>query len=55
MALNDDEIWNLLDDGYNSDINISVEDDYIDDELQLLLEHFENDDQLAYVEILRKK
>lgn len=52
MALNKNQILDLLNDGYNSDIDILEENDDRDDELEILLQNFENDDLLGYLEAL---
>ncbi|XP_008189593.1 piggyBac transposable element-derived protein 3-like [Acyrthosiphon pisum] len=55
MALNEEQILDLLNDGYNSDIDILEENDDCDDELEILLQNFENDDLLGYLEALREE
>jgi len=55
MALNENQILDLLNDGYNSDIDILDENDDRDDELEILLDNFENDDFLGYLEALREE
>ncbi|XP_022179999.1 uncharacterized protein LOC111040395 [Myzus persicae] len=55
MALNENQILDLLNDGYNSDIDILDENDDRDDELEILLDNFENDDFLGYLEALHEE
>lgn len=55
MALNEDQILDLLNDEYNSDIDILEENDDRDDELEILLQNFEYDDLLGYLEALREE
>lgn len=55
MALNENQILDLLNDGYDSDIDILEENDDQEDELEILLQNFENDDLLGYLEVLREE
>lgn len=49
MSLNDNQILNLLNDGYASDLDIPS-DDEPEDELEICLRNFENDDFVGYME-----
>ncbi|KAL4120626.1 hypothetical protein QTP88_013284 [Uroleucon formosanum] len=55
MALNEKQILDLLNDGYNSDVDVLDENDDCDDELEILLRNFENDDLIGYLEALREE
>ncbi|KAL4112116.1 hypothetical protein QTP88_015964 [Uroleucon formosanum] len=55
MALNEKQILDLLNDGYNSDVDVLDENDDCDDELDILLRNFENDDLIGYLEALREE
>lgn len=50
MALNENQILDLLNDGYDSDIDVLDENDDRDDDLEILLHNFENDDLLGFLE-----
>lgn len=55
MALNENQILNLLNDGYDSDIDIPEEDEDQENELEILLQNFENDDLFGYLETIREE